>query len=379
MVWGEEGDLSQPMGPNSLGFCDASFAPTSSRSLQSTLAYYSAGLIAWSATRQGLTTLSTAESELVGITSLFNDLRALEPLVKEIHGGPLTLQMHSDSRAAIAICNTPSTNWRTRHLRIRASYVREALESGLYSLHHVHGTSMKADIGTKALPAPRFHQLVTALGISELAETRQAKLLDVSVEEKVKILLTCLVVASLLEPVEAHSEGARDLGDHDWQFIFGLIVVTICCWEVFKGVCSRVGRCVGFMIERFLQKLIPNAADPSGEEAAPEGPGTPLEAGVHVQYVDDVAVVAPLQELQQRARRAHGEAERRLEGLVRRRRPTGQQFFQFRDADWADWPPVLSIAVQPVGQDRWEYRPAQRTVLFRKYFPTLSPNKKTQA
>ena len=365
MAWGEEGDLSQPMGPNSLvGFCDASFAPTSSRSLQSTLAYYSAGLVAWSATRQGLTTLSTAESELVGITSLFNDLRALEPLVKEIHGGPLTLQMHSDSQAAIAICNTPSNNWRTRHLRIRASYVREALESGLYSLHHVHGISMKADIGTKALPAPRFHQLVKALGMSELAEPKQVKLLDVSVEEKVKILLTCLVVASLLEPVEAHTEESRDFGDHDWQFIFGLVVVTICCWEVFKGVCSRVGRCIGFMIESFLQKPIRDVADRSGEEAAaPEGPGTPLEAGAHVQYVDDVAVVAPPRELQQRVRRAHGEAERRLEGLVRRRRPTGQQVFQFRDDNWADWPPVLNIAVQPVGQDRWEYRPAQRTVL----------------
>ena len=171
MAWGEEGDLSRPMGLNSLvGFCDASYAPSASRSLQSTLAYYNGGLIAWSANRQSLTTLSTAESELVGITSLFTDLRALEPLVVEINGAPIALHMHSDSQAAIAICSTPSSNWRTRHLRIRASFVREALESGRYSLHHVSGNSMTADIGTKPLAAPRFHQLAAALGLSELRD-----------------------------------------------------------------------------------------------------------------------------------------------------------------------------------------------------------------
>ena len=57
LSWGEEGDLSQPMGPHSLvGFSDASFAPSASRSLQSTLAYYNGGLIAWSSTKQGLIT-----------------------------------------------------------------------------------------------------------------------------------------------------------------------------------------------------------------------------------------------------------------------------------------------------------------------------------
>ena len=94
MVWGEEGDLSVPMGSR---FCDASFAPSSSRSLQATLVFYSGALIGWSSTGQGLTTLSTAESELVGITSLFTELQALEPLVNEINGTPVMLQMHSDS------------------------------------------------------------------------------------------------------------------------------------------------------------------------------------------------------------------------------------------------------------------------------------------
>ena len=115
MTWGEEGDLSAPMGRATLvGFCDASFAPAANRSIQSTLTFFNGALIAWSSTRQSHTTLSTAEAELVGITSLFGELQALEPLVREIQGSALSLRMHSDSQAAIAICSTTSSNWRTR-------------------------------------------------------------------------------------------------------------------------------------------------------------------------------------------------------------------------------------------------------------------------
>ena len=95
MTWGDEGDLSVPMGRASLvGFCDASFAPTANRSIQSTMTYFNGSLIAWSSTRQSHTTLSTAEAELVAITSLFGELQALEPLVCEIQGTALSLQMH---------------------------------------------------------------------------------------------------------------------------------------------------------------------------------------------------------------------------------------------------------------------------------------------
>ena len=226
MTWGDEGDLSVPMGRASLvGFCDASFAPTANRSLQATMTFYNGALIAWSSTRQSHTTLSTAEAELVGITTLFGELQALEPLVCEIQGSPLALQMHSDSQAAIAICTTTTSNWRTRHPRLRASFIKEMLESGKYGLRHVKGESMKADIGTKPLAAPRFQQLVSSLGMTEPAKmtVKGLRRLDGALEEKVRVLLTCLVVASLLSPAEAHANGSlssKALGEQDWQFLF---------------------------------------------------------------------------------------------------------------------------------------------------------------
>ena len=352
------------MGPHSLvGFSDASFAPQSGRSIQSTLAYYSAGLVAWSSTKQGLTTLSTAESELVGITSLFTDLCALEPLVQEIHGQPLQKHMHSDSQAAIAICNTPSNNWRTRHLRLRAAYVREALESGLYSLHHVNGTSMRADIGTKPLPATRFQQLVAVLGMSEpsLTDKSQTRPVDGSVDANVRLLLACLVVASLLERADAQKEGnpaASSLSNPDWQFLVFLVVITICCWEALKYLVRSFGRgcwCV-------ISQLVFNRR------------GSCSAAHV-VQYVDDVVILGPPQAVEQHlvgriereevstASERPGAPPVQSDANSRPRRRTTRPAFQFHEANWQTWPAVLSRELMPVGQDRYEYRPERRTVL----------------
>ena len=374
MKWGEEGDLSVPMGANTLvGFCDASFAPSSSRSLQSTLAFYSGSLIGWSSTRQGLTTLSTAESELVGITSLFTELQALEPLLSEINGAPVTLQMHSDSQAAIAICTTSSSNWRTRHLRLRASYVREALESGKYSLHHVCGSSMRADVGTKPLPAARFQQLVQSLGIKEVTGNKESL---TGYDDRLKTLLVSLVVASLLQPADAQGEvvAGSELRTgrfgESWNQLLGSVALVICVWEVVrflgkwlcKGCCRLIFRCCCVGRRRVDHAEVEWAGTQDGSE------------GLHVfHHVDDVVIIGPRRQLEHRAEQVV-EVLAAPEGpgalppelpTTRRRRRGPQTVFQFQTREWPDWSPVLSIALEPVGQDRYEYRPSHPRVVLR--------------
>ena len=363
MSWGDEGDLSRPMSGDSLvGFCDASFAPSGSRSLQSTLAYYSGGLVAWSATRQSLTTLSTAESELVGITSLFTDLRALEPLVQEIHGSPVSLHLHSDSQAAIAICSTQANNWRTRHLRIRASYVREALESGHYTLNHISGNSMIADIGTKPLPAPRFQQLVHAMGMVNMGETVDNKVArSVVCEETIKAILVSLVVASLIQPTAGHyetsTEPPRSLAQADWQFLLLVVVGTVCCWEVFKIIVKWVSSSVSWLIRGFWSLVLGKCK---------------RERVQVIHHVDDVAVIGPRHLLAQHLEDARRETEAVSASerpgplsptrVVRRRSSTVCEF-QFVPEVFDDWPSTVSLHFQVVGQDRYELSTDGRAVI----------------
>ncbi|OLP89638.1 hypothetical protein AK812_SmicGene28891 [Symbiodinium microadriaticum] len=64
--------------------------------------------------------------------------------------------IHSDSQAALAVCRTAAGSWRTTHLRIRGSLIRELLEQADWTAHHVDGRVMPTELGAKALSADRF-------------------------------------------------------------------------------------------------------------------------------------------------------------------------------------------------------------------------------
>ena len=64
---------------------------------------------------------------------------------------------------------TGGTSWRTRHLRIRDSYVREALEGtapgGVWKLIHLRGVDLVADGSTKPLLGQSFMSFTRDLGM----------------------------------------------------------------------------------------------------------------------------------------------------------------------------------------------------------------------
>ena len=153
------------------GVSDASFAPSSEWSQQAVMLFVMGGLVAWSSHRQAFVTMSTAESELVAICELTTCMRSIEELVAELtlfskaKANDVIKVVYTDSQAALSVCKSAAGCWRTRHLRIRGSLVRELLELPSWSAHHVDGRIMIADLGTKALPADRFNQLVDRMRV----------------------------------------------------------------------------------------------------------------------------------------------------------------------------------------------------------------------
>ena len=125
-------------------------------SIQGVAVFFAGSAIAWQSGQQPFTTHthSTAESELVGYCESLLIGRATEALLCAMWG---------DNMAAIGLArgNTCSS-WRTRHLRIRASILREAMEEncempgGFWRLTHLKGMELVADGLTKQLLGQSF-------------------------------------------------------------------------------------------------------------------------------------------------------------------------------------------------------------------------------
>ena len=159
-------------------FADISYAAgTGHRSIQGIVLFQAGAPVAWCSSVQPFVTHSTAESELVSYCEGLVSGRALESLLASIYGESLAANtfervLYGDNMAAISLAHGVSTSsWRTRHLRVRASMLHEALEDGSdfpggpWKLLHLRGTQLVADGTTKALNGVAFDLFVEDLGL----------------------------------------------------------------------------------------------------------------------------------------------------------------------------------------------------------------------
>ena len=97
------------------GYGDASFSPEGGRSHTGLAIYYRSCALSWKSCRQSLTTLSTAEAELIALQETALALVSVEAMLEASLVFPEEKVLFSDSTAAVAIQNG-SSSFRTRHL-----------------------------------------------------------------------------------------------------------------------------------------------------------------------------------------------------------------------------------------------------------------------
>ena len=119
-----------------LACSDASYAPASSRSHGAYITFWAGSVVNWCSRRQSYMTLSTAEAELGSLCDSGQAVQSILPLVQELLATtcfaslPISVDLRADSTAAIALTALPGGTWRTRHLRIKANWLRECLKCG---------------------------------------------------------------------------------------------------------------------------------------------------------------------------------------------------------------------------------------------------------
>ena len=87
--------------------------------------------------------------------------------MEEVTGRKPAIVVHVDNQAALALSDGSKGSWRTRHLRLRMSWLRERIANGEAKLVYEPGLTQRADLGTKPLAKDRLQHLVGLWGFKD--------------------------------------------------------------------------------------------------------------------------------------------------------------------------------------------------------------------
>ena len=147
-------------------FADASFCAGADRSQSGMILQWNDAPVAWLSLRQPTASLSTAEAELQAGIDCMTLAEGFTELLQELEGMSLKCVLYGDNQGAVTVLKIPQGAWRTRHLRLKASWFLQQVEDGKYPVYHVPGQFMLGDICTKTLNGQRVRELLQLMGIA---------------------------------------------------------------------------------------------------------------------------------------------------------------------------------------------------------------------
>ena len=224
--WGKRGQLKIERHENLLEvFSDIAFGVGSRhRSLQGLVVCLGGVPIAWLVSQQPFVTYSTAGAELVSYGEALNAGRSMEALICSMLGEAIDTKVlerviYGDNTAAISMAHgTATSTWRTRHLRVRASFLKEALDGGVWKLLHLRGTELVADGLTKPLSGQAFYKFLEDLGIKrgdqpgdlEKVNMEESEEMQSNGDGKRAAILALTTGSLLLSGMDGNYEGDED-------------------------------------------------------------------------------------------------------------------------------------------------------------------------
>ena len=200
---------------------DASFAARDAHSVTGLVILYGGAPIQWETKKQGLIALSTAEAELTSLLEGLQCGRAARSLINLIEDTTV-MELLNDNRAALILASNQGGGWRTRHLRIRANCLAEAVDTKEVDLQHRVGTKLWADSLTKVLAAPSLQRFKEGIGLRSSSDevlvgglkVKVSKVLGLNEDIKdrlLKALLILLVACATMDDVKAATGKETDL------------------------------------------------------------------------------------------------------------------------------------------------------------------------
>ncbi|CAB3229654.1 unnamed protein product [Arctia plantaginis] len=128
---------------------------------------YAGGIIAWKSHRQASVAISSTEAEVVAVSETAREIMWLKVLMASIqHTDDITV-LYVDNESAIKLARNPPYEFhsRTKHIRIRHFFIREAVTDGVLKVEKVSLEMQLAHMMTKPLFRPRLTMLCGKIGM----------------------------------------------------------------------------------------------------------------------------------------------------------------------------------------------------------------------
>jgi hypothetical protein len=111
--------------------------------------------VAWSARKQSIIALSTAEVEYIALTAVVRKILYLQALIAELYE-PIAppIPIYCNNQGAIALASNNKFHACTKHIDLRYHYVHSLVWSGILNIQYCPTEDNIADAFTKALPRP---------------------------------------------------------------------------------------------------------------------------------------------------------------------------------------------------------------------------------
>ena len=201
-------------------YTDSSYGPGGLDSQGTVLVLWGKSPIMWKSGKQGAPALSTAESELAeGIDGMVMG-DSVDVLVSELSSDTYGKVIKIDNTAAVSLMTESAGSWRTRHLRLRASHLRWRIGRLDWVVEAISGQVQIADIGTKALTAPRLEELKEMMGMKQKKQRKE----ETELEQK--------VTSSGEEEKMQHAGGEGHLVSADLEKILRMVILLGCAHQV---------------------------------------------------------------------------------------------------------------------------------------------------
>ncbi|CAE6951085.1 GIP, partial [Symbiodinium sp. CCMP2592] len=241
------------------GYSDASFAPLGTRSVGCSVACYLGCPVSWRCGRQSIVSLSVAEAELLEAVNCVQLMLGLSSFVEELQHDKPRHCLRVDNQAAVGLTTESSGTWKTRHLRVRAFALREAVRQEELRISHIEGLRQLGDLGTKCFHKPRLEQLrdlwglwdgcpsATTTGASESSSTTttKASIATSAVNDVTGTLARLtLILGWLVQGSRASDDGPKPNLELSFAWeLYGLailaVIAAIGVWELMKWLLGR--------------------------------------------------------------------------------------------------------------------------------------------